>query len=892
MTKEIKPLGLRRVDIILALRLALPPLIVILLIFAAFRLYGIYPFGRGSVSWGDMSQQIVPLLNQYKELSPPFYSLRAGGGMNMYGVFFYYLASPFTLLARFVRSEDMHLFAGVLVALKMSVSALTASICFADCRKKLGAPEAVLLSVMYPFCGFALLYYQILPWLDMMYLFPLLIMSLERLYSGRGGGRMYTAVMTAGMVLQYYLCAMLAVFVLLFSGVYSVMCLKKPSGRKSREELYCITGRLMKGSAVSALLTGIIWLPSFMQLLKSAKTETRLFDVLAKSEMVPNLPTMLPLLMCSAFASAVLVSDILAKRRRSRASHIMLVMLVLTTVPFFLEPINKLWHFGNYVCFPGRFAFMTCFMLIYCCSDALAKRRFFRRSSVAAAVWGLAVTAALMICLKHSHNVRTEQENDISRYTRTLWGDQRSFGLLLGIFLLTFLCFGIVYAGYRRGAFPRVVFIVLAGAVFVVETFGNIGVYMGSPAVRNERVNDSRAAAYSLSGKIADDGFYRVKSVGKLYDNNFIGAMGYNTLCHYTSLTDGDTAALLRLMGYSAVGMEVSAVGGTRLTDALMSVRYEINGGVSGGKVVCRDENGFIVQLPDYLPSGLLLDTDALTGLDEIPFDSDRIGVQEIIDSLLGGGAVIRYEPQEFFPCVDGVYYLPAGTVLHYNAAVPQNAGDITLYFDCFNGMSTRFSEDFFGSTEISVNGAKLGIFPSATNNSTVCLGDVNGDTVIELRLLKNVSVRSFGVFGIDADRLSAQLAKAKTVGLTEGENCILSGGCELSAPQTCLLGIPYSEGLTVKVNGHSVPCRRVLSGLTAFELDPGKNDIVVEFTPPGFWAGAMLTAAGLMLFAATRFMKKGSGRYGALCWTLMTAGSAAVFVIVYIMPLVITVFF
>ena len=174
--KEKKPHGLRKREVVLIMRLALPPLIVLLLILAAFRVYGIYPFGRRSLSWGDMSQQIVPLLNQYKELLSPFYSLRAGGGMNMYGVFFYYLASPFTFLVRFVRSEDMYLFAGVLAALKMSVSALTASICFAGCRKKLGAPEAVLLSVMYPFCGFALLYYQILPWLDMMYLFPLLLL--------------------------------------------------------------------------------------------------------------------------------------------------------------------------------------------------------------------------------------------------------------------------------------------------------------------------------------------------------------------------------------------------------------------------------------------------------------------------------------------------------------------------------------------------------------------------------------------------------------------------------------------------------------------------------------------------------------------------------------------
>ena len=38
-----------------------------------------------------------------------------------------------------------------------------------------------------------------------------------------------------------------------------------------------------------------------------------------------------------------------------------------------------------------------------------------------------------------------------------------------------------------------------------------------------------------LSGEIEDDDFYRVKAGRRDFDVNLLGAMGYNTVAHYTS---------------------------------------------------------------------------------------------------------------------------------------------------------------------------------------------------------------------------------------------------------------------------------------------------------------------------------------------------------------------
>ena len=144
-----------------------------------------YPFGTRSLSWCDMSQQVVPLLNQFKDIldgkSGFFLNMKNSGGMNFFGVFFFFLASPFTFLVKFVDKADMMMFANVLVALKMSATAFTASLCFTLCRKKLDPFSVMLLSVMYPVSGYAMMYFQNIIWLDMMYLFPLLMIALDRI---------------------------------------------------------------------------------------------------------------------------------------------------------------------------------------------------------------------------------------------------------------------------------------------------------------------------------------------------------------------------------------------------------------------------------------------------------------------------------------------------------------------------------------------------------------------------------------------------------------------------------------------------------------------------------------------------------------------------------------
>lgn len=111
----------------------------------------------------------------------PFPQFAKCGGNEFLGRFFVFISSPFTFLVAFVEKWQMMRFANILVLLKMMLCAGCASIFFDRVFPKLRPVFVIILSVSYAFCGYTMLFYQNMVWLDMMYLFPLFLLSLRRL---------------------------------------------------------------------------------------------------------------------------------------------------------------------------------------------------------------------------------------------------------------------------------------------------------------------------------------------------------------------------------------------------------------------------------------------------------------------------------------------------------------------------------------------------------------------------------------------------------------------------------------------------------------------------------------------------------------------------------------
>ena len=69
------------------------------LLLVLYAMKGLFPFGEYTISWCDMNQQVVPLLCEFKDIlegkGSLFLNWQNAGGMNFWGVFLFFISSPF-----------------------------------------------------------------------------------------------------------------------------------------------------------------------------------------------------------------------------------------------------------------------------------------------------------------------------------------------------------------------------------------------------------------------------------------------------------------------------------------------------------------------------------------------------------------------------------------------------------------------------------------------------------------------------------------------------------------------------------------------------------------------------------------------------------------------------
>ena len=872
----------------------LAPLAVLGVLCVLYVINGLYPFGGNTISWGDMNQQVVPLLLELRNIlhgeGSLFYTMQTAGGMNFYGVFLFFLSSPFSFLVYFLKTGDMKWFMNLLLILKLMTCAVTAAVFFRARFPRLRQRYGALLAVCYAFSGYTLLFYQNIVWLDVMYLFPLLLLGLDWTLNRRKP-LLYILSLCAIMACQFYLGYMVVIFLLLAVAVWVFWAMPKENRGRA---CACFLG----ASLVAALLTGVIWAPALLQFMKSARGEG-LVESLTSGGLFAHLATSLPFL-CS---SALLVVSLFFLRKvwQNRRLAAVLIVFVLCVLPLVLEPVNKMWHTGSYQAFPVRYGFITLFLGF--CLSAWALQRISPEKlpshtspGALAGVWVALVAAVAVegILLLYFSGV-------LDSYLSSLWVDTNSMLLQMLVFLLVGFGMFLLLFTYHYGYFTRRVFSVLLCLLVGSQIFFSLQVYIGDAANSVEKWQQYTA----LENVLPEDGLYRVKTDNKYTDANLMGGIGYNNLAHYTSFTTEDYLFTAKKLGYSSYWMEVNSNGGTLLTDALLGNRYTVSQfdylNIAGDPVY-ENELYRIYENPLTLSLGLVVGADQVRK--EIP-DLDRMQVQQYLyETLLdssGNQLIYPYAPQKVNH-IDiteeaGRYSFTCRS--RYSATMEYEipvTGRQTLYFDCFDVYSNSLVEAINQSFDLEVNGKTVTTnYPNQSVNGLVELGTFQDTTVtIEIQLNKDCSCNSFGVFGLDVDLLEDTLA-----GLSEQQAQITYEGTTFTASaysaepnQVLYLSIPYDQGFSCTVNGQPVEVQRANSAFMAIPLEQGENTVVLTYTLPGYWAGVVLTGLGaLALIGFLWYQKKKRPplvKLNQVCVGAVGALGVLCFLAIYVMPLLV----
>ncbi len=786
----------------------------------AFLCEGMYPFGWGTVTWCDMNQQLIPLLCDFKDIlsgnSSLFLNFSNAGGMNFYGVFFFFLSSPFSFSVAFVEKADIPFLMNILVVLKLSLAAFFASFVLERLSKNITPCISTALGTAYALCGYAMLFYQNLMWLDMMYLFPLIVLGAYRLIEQNKPVLLFITL-TLAVVFNFYISFMVFLFIIFFFGTFALFY------RKANRKIY--VGLAFCG-IFSLLTSSIVWVPCLLQYLGSARGNSFL-EELKSAEFFAPYETTLIVLLCSALCFAGMFFIIPRLSQEKRETKFLSAVFFLTGIPLIIEPVNLMWHTGSYMSFPARYGFIPVFIGLLLVARVITKGETRRDFSIPLCL-GVGLICAYCILFAGKN------QDTLSSYVNSLWSDESALKALSILCILFTLCAVLIIGLLRKGHIKRSIAGLLLCITVASQGFCSVHSFMLSAKDSISIYNYQ--SVISLKDKAKMQGFYRVNTKDKITDANMTGAAGFNSISHYTSLNDFTYMETAKQLGYSGYWMETGNWGGSILSDALLSVGYtaeRVNGEYS------------LKENPYFLNLGIKAEGEIPEKLSH----SDRLlslgkAFAQMTDTE---NPVVKYNHTKLSDCTltdteNGVCVnniSEVGTLVYsLEVTKPQ-----TLYFDCYNGFSTNLTEKINHSMAVYVNGSQItASYPSQNSNGLLNLGHFESEKVdITIKVYETADCSSFGVFGVREDILRTSIDGCETLDLnTKGGKVI--GKAEKGK---YFISLPHKDNYRITLNGEKLEYSKALSGFIAVQI-PRSGDIEITFAPKGFYVGLVLSVLGL----------------------------------------------
>lgn len=869
----------------------------------------IFPFGKTTIDYYDLSQQIAPLYYHIHDMlhskTAFFYNFYSGLGINMSVVTSGCSGlSPFNLFFLLVPRD--YLLESLSFFQLIKVMAMTFTMFF-YLDKRFRAPRFfnIFLSVNYAFSGFVLTLYMENKWMDIAVFFPLLMYFYDRMVHG---GRITGYVVTLALVIisSFYMGAIILVFIFLYTGVRILadMLYRTKPGKALSSENGKMEGEpegkrrhfileLGFSTFLGILLSSFILIPQLTQLFASTRFENGsgsgseggilgfYLNILKQTE--PAYTTRWWALFNLAFSAAVIFVGLLRVRGNRKLRFLTITLAVMTLAELFIESINLLWHFGSYIQYPIRNGFIINFVFaILACM--YAERMFTTEvaqtedSNGQGFEWvslaGLLVTVILFaifvsIYSRHPgmevrsvfHIVLVMMLISFAGYAAVLfWQNGAHYSLSLMILCTELLCYG---------------FIMYGGPTYVTG-------YSEEPEQERDyiRIATQLKKDFGLSSEY----LYRVKNPDESLNANYSFILERPALSNWTHIIPGSLQKSSSEWGYSTQFTRLLDAGGTVFTDALIGVRdvisclpqdEELYEKVSSTEV---EVDGKSVEYTWYkcrysLPFGVPVYANAM-------FDSELenrnpVSLQnQMYRSLTGADTEYEQEIADFLvrrgQLIDESAVLeitePSSQVKRYTFST-EVKGKKALYFnsqtaDMEDGNMSITVLDRDGSRAIAVPSIKdtdNTDYPAHFNNNILYLGSYENENV---SVIVDVDRSKGEDYPVNISQLDLEKLRCLCDSYRDFPDEHISAGkksisfnasvSEDAGSVVMLLPVAYDEGWTLRVNGKKSDIMYSYSGLfTAIPLYSGDNNYKMTFFPSGMGLGIVISFLGLAIFAA-----------------------------------------
>ena len=839
-----------------------------------FYCYNLLPFGNMTILRMDLYHQYGPLFAElYDRLTSGeslLYSWESGLGGSFLGNFFNYLSSPLSFIVLFFGHKNITEAISVMILLKAVFSSITFSYYLKTSTKR-NDPSIAAFGILYAFCGYFVAYYWNLMWIDAMYLFPLVILGIEKIIK-EGKPLLYSVSLAVMFVANYYMAYMVCIFSVLYFltfyfGHFNIDTkfdnnLKSEDGKKisvwkkMKNSLFLSSGfQFAFFSVISVLLVAVCILPLMEVLSGSSATNGTnpsemkkyftVFDFLA-NHIAYSSPTIrssgsvvLPNVYCGIITLILVPLYLYCDKISTREKVANVLLLGVLYFSFNINFLNYFWHgfhFPNDL--PYRFSFMYSFVLLQMAYQALIHVKSFSGKQIFTV--GLAFVAFLIFVEKFT----SKNITDVS----------------LLITLLFSVAYVLILHLFKNPKFTAsaLSFLVMCTVLSEVALSNTNQYVMNQNKTNYTSDYDAFRALKQKLDEQDDSPFYRME-LTDMRTRMDPCWYNYHGVSVFSSMASEKVANL-----QSKLGLDGNVINSytyhmqTPIYNAMFGLKYIVNNNEtpmsSGIYTPLFTSDKFNAYQNDFaLPIAFGTDQalkDWSVADETNPFEAQNQWFQ----NATGIKNVLKRIPIDDIVCSNMPNFLPKDIDSGNLTFVKENEkadASFTAYFEVPYTANVYIYINSNKTDEAEINGNMLSQTVKTHDGFILDLGKRNAKDIFSayVPVKKDETKGSVKLYAYMLDeaafREGYQKLQENALNITEFQDTKIVGTVKMDADQILYTSIPFDKNWEIKVDGQELyeeNIFKISDALLGLKIGPGEHEIEFHYVSKGLWLGLIIS--------------------------------------------------
>lgn len=822
------------------------------------------PFGKYTILVGDGKSQYYPflesLLEKIKNGESILWDWHSGMGYDYYSTFFYYMASPFNIIALLIGLFNLQLGVEITVIIQWALCGVT-MLYYLSNTKHIGDDDIpygnavrMIFALSYSMCNFVLTYQHNFIWLISLIMAPIVMIGVEKLVNENKKKLYYISmviVFITNFYFAWYICILALVWFIVQNKNNIKDCLRKGS-------------RFILTSLLAAFSCGAVLVPCYYMVLfgnrrdRFIATDVELFDNVSNFmqgffwahniDISPRVDASYADIGYCGIYILILCSMSLFNKNINIKTRLKNITIILISV------FSLLFYYTNFVFQgftrtmgnPSRFAFIFTLILIVMAYECLANmsKIQIRWLCVIAVFWSCVLGIVFLF--------NTEIQ-----------------GLLCYLGTILLIVYSLICAFlYSKNEIKKKSFVISIAVVAFIEIISNFFIGIGETyysAPREVMLEKDQWSQIYDNLQVADG----ERKTAYLTDQFYFA---YSDTDMFSSTINGDMVDTFYSFGmeYMATGRLYAYKYTTPVTAALFNVRYVLTDSEAyyGGynkvksKRIHNDykqrEYDIGVYENNYMTGiGFVVDEDVLNWNIENKnpidyqneFATDVLKTDSIFKNVDLNNINVSFDGTEIYD-ISGLDCIHKSTntddiKLQYTFTVPS---DMDMYIWSADNVSMQ--------VEVFVDGESLMEEPTASQIQHILhVGQVYKNQLVSVNLRISgskdiVHKTCFGVYSYDERVMQAcvSIMRQQLYEVEEITNRGVVGWVDAKNDGILMTTIPYYKGMNVYVDDKKTEIKQIANGFSGVSISKGKHNVRFEYCPYGLKIGGIISLMGIVI--------------------------------------------